>query len=175
MPATIPQALSQIDIAIFTIVILSGLLGLWRGLIKEVMSLATLVLAIVAILRYSQVLALQMSEMIASAPVRLALASALLFFGVMIIGSWLIALLQKILNFTGLQLLDRLAGGGFGLARGALIIMLCVYFTEPFLGTKQFWVESVGIARAKEAIEWGSGIIQPVMPVMPVDETQPVI
>jgi membrane protein required for colicin V production len=85
-----------------------------------------------------------------------------LFISVMILGSGLIALLQKLLTFTGLRLIDRLLGGVFGLARGVLVLMVVIYFAEPFVGTRQFWVESLAIARAQEAMAIAAEYLQPV-------------
>ena len=165
MPVTLPAGFAQLDVAIVALIVLSGLLGIWRGLVREVLSIATLVLAIVAIRLYGQILALQFSGFIETGAIRLALASALLFFGVMLIGTGLIALIQRLLSFTGLRLVDRLAGGAFGVARGALVVMLCVYFAEPFFGGRAFWVESQGIGHAKRIMEWGAAYVRPVEPV----------
>jgi membrane protein required for colicin V production len=80
----------------------------------------------------------------------------------MVLGSWTIALLQKFLTFTGLRLIDRVLGGAFGLARGVLILMILVYFVEPFAGTRQFWLESTAIAKAREAMAAAAEYVQPV-------------
>jgi membrane protein required for colicin V production len=80
----------------------------------------------------------------------------------MVFGSWTIALLQKFLTFTGLRLIDRVLGGAFGLARGVLILMILIYFAEPFAGTQQFWLESSAITKAREAIAAAAEYLQPV-------------
>ena len=162
MPSALAESIGQIDLAIIALIALSGMFGLWRGIVKEVFSIASLILAIVAVRLYSGLAALQLESIIDNVVVRLAIASAVLFISVMILGSGLIALLQKLLTFTGLRLIDRLLGGVFGLARGVLVLMVVIHFAEPFVGTRQFWVESLAIARAQEAMAVAAEYLQPV-------------
>jgi hypothetical protein len=43
-----------------------------------------------------------------------------------------------------------------------LVLMVVIYFAEPFVGTRQFWVESLAIARAQEAMAVAAEYLQPV-------------
>lgn len=162
MPSALAEFIGQIDLAIIALIVLSGLFGLWRGIVKEVFSIASLILAIVAVRLFSGLAALRLESIIDNGAARLAIASAILFISVMIVGGGLIALLQKLLTFTGLGLFDRLLGGVFGLARGVLVLMVFIYFAEPFVGTRQFWVESLSIARAQEVMAVAAEHLQPV-------------
>ena len=163
-------ALAGVDLAIFFIVLLSGFIGVWRGLVKEVMSLASLVAAVIVVRLYTQILAAQFSAYIESDMIRAVLASSLLFISVMVLGSWLIRLCQKLLTFTGLRLLDRLAGGGFGILRGALIIMVLLYFAQPFLSGRPFWLESKGIQYAEDGLRRGMEYLIPIEPSLNNDD-----
>ena len=162
MPSALAESIGQIDLAIIALIALSGMFGLWRGIVKEVFSIASLILAIVAVRLFSGLAALRLESIIDNGAARLAIASAILFISVMIVGGGLIALLQKLLTFTGLGLFDRLLGGVFGLARGVLVLMVFIYFAEPFVGTRQFWVESLSIARAQEVMAVAAEHLQPV-------------
>lgn len=153
-----------VDLAIFFIILLSGFIGIWRGLVKELMSLASLVSAVIVVRLYASLVAAQFSPFIENEMLRTVLASSLLFIGVMVLGSWLIRLCQKLLTFTGLRLLDRLAGGGFGIVRGALIVMVLVYFAQPFLSGRPFWLESQGIQYAEEGLRRGMEYLTPIEP-----------
>jgi uncharacterized membrane protein required for colicin V production len=53
MPSALAESIGQIDLAIIALIALSGLFGLWRGIVKEVFSIATLIWAIVAVRLYS--------------------------------------------------------------------------------------------------------------------------
>lgn len=163
-------AFAGVDLVIFFIVLLSGFIGVWRGLVKEVMSLASLVAAVIVVRLYTQILAAQFSAYIESDMIRAVLASSLLFISVMVLGSWLIRLCQKLLTFTGLRLLDRLAGGGFGILRGALIVMVLVYFAQPFLGSRPFWLESKGIQYAENGLRRGMEYLTPIEPGLNNDD-----
>ena len=59
MPSALAESIGQIDLAIIALIALSGMFGLWRGIVKEVFSIASLILAIVAVRLYSGLAAIQ--------------------------------------------------------------------------------------------------------------------
>ena len=62
MPSALAESIGQIDLAIIALIALSGMFGLWRGIVKEVFSIASLILAIVAVRLYSGLAALQLES-----------------------------------------------------------------------------------------------------------------
>jgi membrane protein required for colicin V production len=116
--------LNSVDHGILALVALSALLGLLRGMVREVLGLAGLVLgALVALNVYADG-ARKLARWIAD-PIA---AQAAAFFGVLIAVWLLFAIaghaLRRLVRFLRLGCLDRLGGLVFGLARGALIVSL---------------------------------------------------
>ena len=80
------MAFNQVDIVILIITVLSSAFGLWRGLIKEVLSLLTWIAALLVSRVYSEPLAEMMTGMIENDGIRYVTAFAVLFVIVMMLG-----------------------------------------------------------------------------------------
>ena len=134
--------MNWIDIAIMTIIALSCLFGLWRGLIKEVFSLVTWVAALIIARVYSGSLAPLFSGTFEGETTRYVAAFAVLFLATIIVGALINHLLSKLLTIAGLKLTDRLLGGVFGIARGGIIVMLGIFVCTSFFSGSSSWQES---------------------------------
>ena len=104
--------------------LVSGLLGVWRGVVREVMSVLAWVIGVVLAGRFAADLALWLP--LSGDLLPHAVAWVLLLLGVLIAAGLLARLLKQLLSVAGLGLADRLLGGGFGLVRGTMVLMLLV-------------------------------------------------
>ncbi len=147
------MAFNQVDIVILIITILSSAFGLWRGLIKEVLSLLTWIAALLVSRVYSEPLAGLLGGMIENDGIRYVTAFALLFVTVMMLGTFLNFLLSKLLTFTGLKLADRLLGAVFGVARGVIIVLVIMFITSMFVSETELWQQSQLIPYGMTMIE----------------------
>ena len=102
------------------------LIGLLRGLVKEVLSLLSWIIAFVVANTYGETLALWLPQMIEGTSLRLIVAFLALFIGVRILMGLLSMALDAVIKAAGLTLMDRGLGGVFGLARGLVIVMTVV-------------------------------------------------
>jgi membrane protein required for colicin V production len=143
-----------IDIVIAVVVALSFVFGLWRGLVKEVLSLVTWIAALIVARVYSDDFAPALASTFDGETTRLVAAFVLLFFATLIVGALVNNLMVKLISFVGLQLTDRLLGGAFGFARGGLIVMLGIFVAGNFFSESLDWQQSRLIPYGKQAIEW---------------------
>ena len=147
------MAFNQVDIVILIITVLSSVFGLWRGLIKEVLSLLTWIAALLVSRVYSEPLAGLMTGMIENDGIRYVSAFAILFVIVMMLGTFLNFLMSKLLNITGLKLADRLLGAVFGVARGVIIVLVILFVTNVFVSETELWQKSQLIPYGMDLIE----------------------
>jgi len=132
-----------VDYVIIGIIALSAIIGLARGLIREVIALAVWVLALLAAWMFYVPLAEQLSPWIATPSVRMGAAVLILVLGVLIAGALVAYLLSVLVEKTGLTGTDRLLGMVFGAARGAVLVALMVFLgTLTPVASDPWWSES---------------------------------
>ena len=161
------MAFNQVDIVILIITLLSSAFGLWRGLVKEVLSLLTWIAALLVSRVYSEPLAGLLSGMIENDGIRYVTAFALLFVTVMLLGTGLTFLMSKLLTVSGLKLADRLLGAVFGVARGVIIVLVILFITSMFVSETQLWQQSQLIPYGMTMIEKSQMFIGDINSVNP--------
>lgn len=110
----------------------SLMLGLWRGFVRETLSLAGWIAATAAALLWAADAARLMPASFATPTVRTMIAFVAIFVVVLLASSVAGMLLSRMFRVVGLGLADRALGAVFGFARGALILVaaaLVVGFT----------------------------------------------
>lgn len=127
----------MIDAVIIGIIVFSLLVSLWRGFIREVLSLASWVAAFFIAGKFYPHLSLLLIDVdIAylqkSEFLRNGAAAAILFVAVVIIGGVINMLLAQLADRTGLTGTDRVLGAAFGMLRGIFIVAAILFFVERF-------------------------------------------
>lgn len=115
-----------LDLSIVVLIVLSAIIGLVRGFVREALSLATWVAAAILAFQYFEPLSVHVPFAVESKVARLGIAFAVIFLGVLIIGSIINHIFSTAVSSIGLGGVDRVLGGGFGILRGGLIITLLV-------------------------------------------------
>lgn len=111
------------DYTVIALVLLSALLGWWRGLVYEVLSLLGWVAAYVVARQFAADAAPLMPAALGTMDVRVAAAFVLLFVATLIVGGFVAWGLSKLVKWVGLGWLDGSLGALFGLLRGVLMVM----------------------------------------------------
>jgi membrane protein required for colicin V production len=128
-----------VDYVIVGIIALSALIGLARGLIREVISLVVWVAALGAAWFFYEPVAGQLEPWISTPSLRIGAAVLMLVFAVLIAGSIIGYLLATLVDKTGLSGTDRLLGLVFGAARGAVLVALVVFLASLTPLTEDPW------------------------------------
>lgn len=128
-----------VDITILIILFISALMAIVRGFVKEFISLATWVVALLVCMTFAAKLAPLLPEIIANPLFKQGLAWFLLFVGTMVCGSLLSFVVTSMVERTGLSHTDRALGLLFGLARGVVIIMALVLLAVFIELNKSNW------------------------------------
>ncbi len=144
-----------IDYAIIGLIVISMIIGLFRGLIKEAFALVTWGVASWVGLTFSSQLAELLENAIAVPSVRIAVAFIALFLLTLILGAIINYLLSALISKTGLTGTDRLAGLLFGAGRGAILVVILVMLAglTP-LPDSPWWKESQLIPQFQTLAVW---------------------
>ena len=114
-----------IDILAFAILVISGLMGIWRGLVREVLALIGWAAASWIAYHYATWLAYEwLTGVPGGEMTRLALGFVILFIVVMIVCALVGKFLAKLMQQAGLSPMDRFLGFAFGLLRGLLVVVV---------------------------------------------------
>ena len=131
------------DIAIAVIISISVLIGLVRGFVVEVLSLAVWAAAVILAMLLGDEVAGLFEGSISLPSARYALGYLSVFIGVLLVGAVFVYLMRKIVQGTGLSGTDRMLGMVFGLARGAVIVViLAMMLALTPLSRDPWWRES---------------------------------
>lgn len=135
--------MNWLDWALLAVLLLSALLGLWRGLVYEVLSVAAWVVAFVLAQAYAAPAGAWLPVDSLSAPLQLAAGFAVVFLSAAFAGGLLAWLVKKLVESVGLRPVDRILGGAFGLARGLVILLgVTVVVSMTPLQTQAWWRDS---------------------------------
>jgi membrane protein required for colicin V production len=107
--------------------LISILIGVFRGFTREVLGLATWIAAIVAALLFAPFAATLLETRIATPSLRIAAAYASVFFAGMVLGAIITAIVASLVRKSPLSGVDRMVGAGFGAVRGVLIAVLTIW------------------------------------------------
>ncbi|HQT26920.1 MAG TPA: CvpA family protein [Burkholderiales bacterium] len=118
--------MTAIDYAVLAIVIVSVLLGVMRGFVRETLSLAAWFAAFWSANHFSPMLSGMLPQGISGAPLRILVAFAAIFLVTLIVLALLTKLLSGMVKKAGLGWMDGMLGFMFGFARGALIVLVLV-------------------------------------------------
>lgn len=134
------------DYAVIGIVALSLALGLWRGVVSELIALAAWVLAVMAALEFGGEAGNFLFFKIADPAIR-ALAGCALVFVVVLVAMSLVRLaVHSMVKALGLSLSDRLLGMFFGVVRGVLVVMALVAAGGLTSAPQQPWWKQAALA-----------------------------
>ncbi|WP_426702769.1 CvpA family protein [Rhodanobacter sp. Col0626] len=131
--------MNEVDWVILAILGLSVLIGLWRGLIAELLSLVVWVAAFWVAATYGADVAAQLSHVITLPMARIGLGYAICFTGVLILGAVVRFAVRRLLWSSGLSGIDRLFGMVFGFVRGVLLVTLLVFLVGLTGVTREIW------------------------------------
>ncbi len=135
--------MTWLDYAVIGVFAASLVLGVWRGLVREVISVLGWVIAFLAANLLAGPLGPAMPQVIPSPELRVAAAYLAVFVGSLVVTSLVGLLLSKIVKAVGLGGVDRMLGALFGAARGLLIVLAAALLAGLTSAPRQsFWKDS---------------------------------
>src|SRR5512135_2302915 len=131
--------MTWLDYALVGVFAVSLVLGMWRGLVREVVAILGWVIAFLAANLLAGPLGPAMPQAIPSAELRVAAAFVAVFALSLIVTSLVGLLLSNVVRAAGLGGLDRLLGAGFGVLRALLIALAAALLAGLTSAPRQAW------------------------------------
>ncbi len=160
--------MNLIDVLFVLMVAVSLLVGVWRGLLRELLSLLSWLVAAYLAWRLHGLLMPPLAGAIASPGARQAAALLLVFIGALLVLALLSHLLVSLLKRSPLRGTDRALGAVFGALRGLVLVGAAVLLVEATpLQKSLWWTGSALVPQARvsaqwlrSTVEWGLGQFQ---------------
>lgn len=122
MPVTL------LDIIVLSVMLISGLLAMVRGFLREIFSIMSWIIAAGVTVYFNKQLLPYVKQYIQQDSAALATTVALLFLGTLLIASIVTARVSDVVLDSRIGALDRTMGFLFGLARGLLLMVIALLF-----------------------------------------------
>ena len=153
--------MNAVDGLLLFVLLLSAVVGMWRGLVYEVLSLMVWVAAFLLAQAYAGDVARLLPLDGLSAALRIAVAFVLVFVASAFAGGFVAWLVKKMVAAVGLRPIDRVLGGVFGLLRGAIILLaIALVVTITQMQNDNWW-------RASPTASVLSSTLHTVKPLLP--------
>ena len=150
------------DWFVLGILLISLLLGAWRGLVYEVISVLGWIAAFVLAQWFAPEVAERLPMQGSSQAFRYAAAFVLIFVLSVFASGLLSALVRKVISAVGLRPVDRILGAVFGLFRGLILLLaLTVVIHMTSMSQSDWWQESRGRPLLSTLIKG----LKPMLPV----------
>lgn len=153
--------MAVVDLAFLGVLAASMLIGAWRGLVYEVLSVLGWALSFYLAQLFAPDLATLLPLQSASEPVRYAAAFVLIFVGAVFAAGLLAVLIKKLVEAIGLRPADRTLGAAFGVVRGVILLLaVTVVINMTAFKSAPWWQESKGAEVSTAALKG----LQPLLP-----------
>lgn len=151
--------MTAIDWALAATLGLSVLLGLVRGVVRELFALGGWIAGILIALRFSEPLA-EMLPLELPLGARTALVGLVIVVGALLLAALLAVALRAALKAVKLSLEDRLLGGMFGVVRGALLVGVAALLAIAAGAQRQpWWEQSLLLPWVQASVRFASPLL----------------
>jgi membrane protein required for colicin V production len=150
-----------VDWTLIGILALSFLIGVWRGLVYEVLSVFVWIAAFVLAQWYAPDVAAKLPMAGTAQSLRYAAGFVLVFIGTAFVAGLIVQLIKKMVAAVGLRPVDRTLGAIFGLLRGAILLLaIAVVMNMTALRSQADWQASQGATML-------TGLLVKLKPLLP--------
>ena len=144
-----------VDIVVFVVIGFSVVIGLFRGLVKEAISLATWILGVWVSLSFSSSFAKMLPFQVGDQTVQTLIAFVIIFLVILVVGGVINYLIGQLVDKTGLSGTDRTMGLVFGFLRGGLIVAIMVLLaTLTNMPNEEWWQQSLTLPYFHDSAVW---------------------
>jgi membrane protein required for colicin V production len=143
---------TSFDYAVIAIIVLSAVVGWWRGFLYELFSLIGWLAAYIVASTFSAQMMPHVPMEVGADNIRSAAAFAALFIATLIVGALFAWFLARLAKYAGLSGMDGKFGAIFGMLRGGLVVIALVWLAGlTDLPQKPFWRDALSSKPLQQA------------------------
>ena len=136
------EKMSHLDYIIIAIVLLSSLVGLARGLIREAFSLASWIAAFLFGIWFGPSVATEFSEYLGEEQFGQIVAFLIVLIATLAAASMIRWGLGQLVTRSGLSSTDRILGFAFGAVRGGIVVTILLMVSQSMFSDTGWWADS---------------------------------
>ncbi len=164
--------MNPVDIVILVILVISTLMGVYRGFVREALSLAAWVVAVYVAWQFAVPGAALLEDHISQISLRVAAAFAIIFVAVLIAVSILSFMLYRLFALTGISGLDRSLGAVFGITRGVILVAAAILAAVYMNFAAQPWWQGANLVMYFTPV---TDFLLSLMPAEAVENFRPLV
>ena len=154
--------MNWVDFFILGVVLLSGVMSLMRGFVREALALAGWILAIWLALVFAPVLAGHLVPYVSIPEARLAIGFLVILVATLVVTALVSMLMARLVDGSGLSGTDRLLGLSFGIARGVFIVaILALMAGLTTFPQSPGWKDALLVGHFQALAVWLRGFLPP--------------
>ena len=143
------------DVVIAVAVLISVAVGIFRGFVKEAISIVTLLVALWAAMNFGAYAGRWSESWIASEGVQLWVGRTLIFVVILVVGGLIGWMFSRLVRLSPLNGTDRSLGAIFGLGRGVLLLGVFVIGGQlASFDRDEWWQNSRLIPHGAKVADW---------------------
>jgi membrane protein required for colicin V production len=160
--------MNTVDVLLIAVVIISIVIGAFRGFLREAVSLATWIVALILAWQFGSILAPHLGAWLGRYPAALIwVARGIVFIAVLLIGAMIGGLLEHFVRLSIFSGLDRLLGMLFGALRGIVAVGLLVILGQlARMDAEDWWRGSLLIPHGERIANALRAIVGEHLPVV---------
>jgi membrane protein required for colicin V production len=155
--------LTVLDVVVIVVVLISAILAMVRGFVREVLSVASWVAAAGAAYFFYKPLVPLVQPYVESGTVATIVSAAVIFFVALILASYITMRISDFVIDSRIGAIDRVFGFVFGAVRGVLLLVIALLFFNWLVPQPPAWVT---MARSKPMLD---DIGEKLMAALPED------
>lgn len=154
------------DWIIIALVLISCLIGVWRGFMREAISLATWIIGLWLAWNFSSSVEPMLGGLLSGPQVKVWVARLIILVLVVLLGNLVGYVVTRAVRYSPFGVADRLLGVLFGLLRGALLIGIGVILGELLeLDGEAWWKESALLPYSDFLGDWVRALVNEVQDI----------
>jgi membrane protein required for colicin V production len=154
------------DWIIIAVVVISCLIGLWRGFMREAISLATWIIGLWLAWTLSPSIEPMLGGLLSGPQVKVWVARLIILVLVVLVGNLVGFVVTRAVRYSPFGVADRMLGVLFGLLRGALLVGVGVILGELLeLDGEPWWSKSTLLPYTEFLGDWVRALVNEVQDI----------